>query len=888
MRTFKLLSIIFLWHFSSGDVLRTYAQISDEQAYLLPWETIAEEFHKGSWFYGDKDPLRVSGKEKVAPEGIRGDSNINNSYVFHSNQPIAIKLQEGTKTVNPSDIINVNLSIYEKGSWQQLGENKTNTKPNMIIVKSGIEKEGFYKLSYVLKTQNREPHEFQAYVIVCSNWKKDILTFCRKMKEELELNPDPQLIRSCIAISHFDHTMVLVSENSSLSSRILKTLTEAVWSKKVFESGQYPDLVIGLNKIKLRRFEGAQIAEFIVVVPSEYISSEKWPLFLHPDPRRIYAPKDYSEQSGYVDVFWHFSMPLGFDWKDYIYLLRVLYEKLNINENRVYVNGECGNGIAAIALALQRPDYWAECSASLGNSYRHLAGNALNLPLIFVKGGHNEDSFVGYYDFAVKCFKYHGCRHFKWNKDQEVFEARGTTQPTTFRESNPERVFYTIDSLEHSKAYWVNIKGREDENLPGMIDAFIKGQTVTIKIVNIDAYVLDLTQAPLDEKKPVEIIENGKNLGLTTDNIFTKESEKYNNAKYIKNTCLHGPVWDAFTDPYVVVWGARRKELLKDSERIAKLLANGGLCFSDCNVPENLVESRNLILVGTVESNAWLEKIYNQLPVRIERNSLITNRRNYEKSDFGLILIYPNPLNYQKYVAVFSGTSPRAMQKIHKAYSLMKAIRPADIAIFEITDSDSIKWWVIEKFNTIWNWHDGWDRTMLLTDKEHPKWQWRQWITKILRNQLGADVLLCEEPLIFKDFVPTGHITYRDLFNTFNNVWLIKVRMSGKVLRELLTAPFKDITKRNTGILIVDGISLFDKPVQGSGHVLSMNELVDGTLYTVVLPEKCLNGQKMGMVLHDYQIINQAYLIPVLREYLSDKTKANIDTQLDSLKLNVF
>ncbi|GAH99642.1 unnamed protein product, partial [marine sediment metagenome] len=63
-------------------------------------------------------------------------------------------------------------------------------------------------------------------------------------------------------------------------------------------------------------------------------------------------------------------------------------------------------------------DQWAECSMSLGNSYRHLAGNAFNLPLIFVKGGHNQDPLVGYYDFAVRCFQYHGCWRLKHNKTQ--------------------------------------------------------------------------------------------------------------------------------------------------------------------------------------------------------------------------------------------------------------------------------------------------------------------------------------------------------------------------------------------------------------------------------------------------------------------------------------
>ena len=49
-----------------------------------------------------------------------------------------------------------------------------------------------------------------------SNWKKDILAFCRSLKEEIEANPDPQLIHSSISVSHFDHTMEVISKASVL------------------------------------------------------------------------------------------------------------------------------------------------------------------------------------------------------------------------------------------------------------------------------------------------------------------------------------------------------------------------------------------------------------------------------------------------------------------------------------------------------------------------------------------------------------------------------------------------------------------------------------------------------------------------------------------------
>jgi hypothetical protein len=863
-------------------------EFSKRRAYLLPWQMIVEKFHEGGWFCGNEDLLENNMSQDITGGVVRIDPNC--SYAYQPNQTITIKLPEGATNSGSLRKIEALVTECVEGSWCDIGKVATSTEPSNEIRVAGLtEKAGFFRLRFVVGAQDSQKC-LETYAIVCSNWKRDILTFSRMLKEKIELDPDVQLLRSSIAISHFDHVMEMVSKASLLSGNILKALANAVWSKKTFDDGQCPDLVIGLNKIRLKRFEGAQIAEFVVFVPEEYGHSKRWPLFLHPDPRRVYARNSYSEHSGLIDIWWHFPMTMGFDWKDYKHLLRILNEKLNIDENRVYVNGECGNGIATIALALNYPDYWAECSASLGNSYRHLAGNALNLPLIFVKGGHDQDPLVGYYDFAVKCFQYRICRHFRYSKTQNTMEARGALMPQAVRNKNPQRVLFTIESLHNPRAYWVQVNGREDENLIGTIDASVDGQTIFVKTNNVDAYSLDLVQAPLYANKPVKIVENGQNLGFATDRIFTRRAEKYVDTAYIKNERLHGPVWDAFTDPYVVVWGigSEDKGLSKASEEFAKSLANGGLCFADANMPEELAGSHNLILVGTAESNLWLSKIRGELPVRIEKGQIAAEGKRYDGRDMGFILVYPNPINLQKYVAVFSGASSRAMANISEAYSQMKSIRPADVGIFEITDTGSIKWHIIEKFNTVWSWHGEWDRVLAVANMKHPKWRWSQWIARTVREQLEVDVVVCEDPFTFEDSVPSGQITYRDLFNTFKNVWFTKVKINGKSLRVLLTVPFMDISKREVDAPVIDGVSLLKGATGAEEKVLAINELVNDAVYTVALPERCLNGQRIGLVFQNYDIVEQTYLMPMLKEYLESNSEINIDDQLDRLKFRIY
>jgi hypothetical protein len=863
-------------------------ELPDGQDYLLPWEIVAEKIRGNGRFCVNND-LCDRRKPQNSGEPIDGvDPNC--GYAYQPNQAVTIELPQIPVTGDPLERIDVNLARWASGSWDEIGRIGAIREPNDINVPGGIEEEGLFRLSFTFDVQEGDPCHLEAFAVVCGNWKKDILSFCRKLKEEIELNPDAELIRHSMAVSHFDHTMEMVSEAPYLSGRILNALTDAITNKKAFDDGQYPDFVGGLNKIRLRRFDGAGIAEFGITVPADHDSSRVWPLLVTVDVQNWVATNRYVSNPGLIHIWWHTTSKNRLRWKDYEALIGLIEQKLNIDKDRVYIEGQCANGIEAMALALNYTDHWAECSASMGNSYRKLAGNAFNLPMIFVKGRHNQESFVGYYDFAVKCFQYHRCRNFKHSNTQSVESVRGARIPQAVRERNPLRVLFTIESCRNPRAYWVEVGGREDENLPGTIDVCVWGQTVLVRTENIDAYSLDLLEAPIDVNRPIEIIENRRNLGFPQERIFVRKSEKYIDAELVKNEHLHGPVWDVFREPYVVVYGTggEDKSFCTASKSAGDSLSFGGPCFADVNMPEELIGSHNLILVGSAGSNLWLSKIQKDLPVQVEPSGIVIGQRRYEGLDMGLILIYPNPLNREKYVVVFSGTSANTMVGISDAYSQMKSLRAADVGVFEVTESGQPKWHIIEKFNTVWGWHDKWDKVLAVAERQHPEWQWRQWVAKAIRKQLETDAVVCEPPFMFEDSKLGGEITYRSLFNNIRNDWILKIRLNGNNLRKLLMVPFSDISKRKVDAPIIDGVVVVRNPLNKGANAIAINELVDSAVYTVALPEKCINGQRIGLVLQDYQIVDQAHLTPILRDYLAKNEDGDIDSQLDNLKFSVF
>ena len=750
------------------------------------------------------------------------------------------------------------------------------------------------------------------------DWKKDLLAFCRFSREQIETNPDPQLIYSSIAISHFDNVMELVSKAPVLSKNILTALALAIKSKHSFDKNECPNLVKGLNRLILKRFDGAVSMQFAIHIPADYVSSKKWPVYIHVDPRGWginkygeYGENEYHE--GMIDLWWHTIHPKNILWKGYTLLFEILKEKLNLDDDRIYIHGQCANGPATMAMLLHHPDNWAECSITSGNSFRHLAGNAINVPFVF-GNAHTEYPFHNAsINFVAKYFKNYGSKYFKYDNNANIPQIRGTELPQTVRKTNPKRVLFTTESLGNPKAYWVKIEGRQDENFVARIDALVQGQSILINTTNIDAYSLDLVQAPLDSNMAVEIIENGKSLGFATGPAFTKKSEKYENAAIIKNELLHGPVRDVFTEPFVIIWGSggEDKEVSESNEKLARTminsgisftnvkiteefekraltLVNGGPCFADVNVPVELIKTHNIILVGRPKSNLWLAKIAKKLPVQIKNGQVITHSASYDGRDVGLILVYPNPLNSQKYVAVFSGTSKKAMANISKAYAQMRSFKPSDIGIFEVTENDEIKWHRIEKFNTIWDWHEQWNTVLTQVNKKHPKWQWRQWIAKALREELESDVMICEEPFEFSDFALDGRITYRDICTKLKNYWIVKVSLNGKSLKNLLKASINKIDEEDISFAVIDGISLVKPNEQANKDALEISELIDDKTYTVAFNYEAFSQQGIGLTLTDYKIVGQGYLVLLLNDYLRKNKEINLDDELDSTKLNIF
>ena len=107
----------------------------------------------------------------------------------------------------------------------------------------------------------------------------------------------------------------------------------------------------------------------------------------------------------------------------------------------------------------------------------------------------------------------------------------------------------------------------------------------------------------------------------------------------------------------------------------------------DTEITEADIATANLVLFGDPASNSVLARIQKQLPIRWHQDMLQLGTRRFAADHHVPIMIYPNPLNPNKYVVLNSGFTYREYDYLNNARQVPKL---PDWAIVDIdTPADS-------------------------------------------------------------------------------------------------------------------------------------------------------------------------------------------------------
>ncbi len=125
--------------------------------------------------------------------------------------------------------------------------------------------------------------------------------------------------------------------------------------------------------------------------------------------------------------------------------------------------------------------------------------------------------------------------------------------------------------------------------------------------------------------------------------------------KKIKRKGLEGPVWEALSDRVLLVYGTGPGG--EQSLRQALRFTNWGdlpdthfIIRADSAVSEKDMRESHLVLFGDERSNALIERINGEAPLRFQGDKIIAGGNSYPRDEISFKCVFPNPLAPERLV----------------------------------------------------------------------------------------------------------------------------------------------------------------------------------------------------------------------------------------------
>ncbi len=275
---------------------------------------------------------------------------------------------------------------------------------------------------------------------------------------------------------------------------------------------------------------------------------------------------------------------------------------------------------------------------------------------------------------------------------------------TAGRVQFPRQVKLTTWTLRYNRMRWITIDGIERHWKRARVDAEVAGPSdVRISTRGVTALTVDMPpgRGPLDITRKVSVRIDGQAVegpSPLSDRSFRSSFVKVEKDWKLTTTPgvsaastptlrkrhgLQGPIDDAFLDSFVFVlpggtaanekasaWADAESKHAIDHWR--KQFRGEARVVKDDAVTDELVRTSNLVLWGDPASNRTLAKIVDKLPIAWTPSEIRVGGKSYPAAGHALILIYPNPLNPERYVVLNSGFTFREYDYLNNARQVPK------------------------------------------------------------------------------------------------------------------------------------------------------------------------------------------------------------------------
>ncbi len=234
--------------------------------------------------------------------------------------------------------------------------------------------------------------------------------------------------------------------------------------------------------------------------------------------------------------------------------------------------------------------------------------------------------------------------------------------------SKRERPFRTIDfttcRYADSRDGWLTVSEFATYGPFAVVKAAWDPTKATVTLneaTNVAALELD-TRELLGAPGPVSVTFKGKTLRLTPDDkgiakLSVSGSKIAPAAKAaagpVKRKDLEGPLYDAFCNRVILVFGSGDKATMKQAINMTFWGELADLHFMlkpDTAVTDADIHDSHLVLFGDEKSNSLIARINDKFPVHFEGDKVVAGKKSFTRADVAFKCVAPNPLNPERLV----------------------------------------------------------------------------------------------------------------------------------------------------------------------------------------------------------------------------------------------
>lgn len=461
-----------------------------------------------------------------------------------------------------------------------------------------------------------------------------------------------------------------------------------------------------------------------VYLPGGYDRSKKWPLVvkLHgyngPNPeyvrwwsadqRHSFADSEYAGRQGVIFMEPHGrgnTGYLGLGDQDIVRVINLAKRQFNVDEDRVYLMGESMGGGGTWNVASRHPDLFAAIAPIFGGGDYHtflseeqlaglsplkrflvdkltsfpMADGLLHMPILVYQGDVDQANNVEFSRYGVRMLQ-------RWGYDVHYVEMPGYEHEDLDvtgdvidwflqhrRVANPTHVRIRSAELQNASDYWASVDQAASQSAFMVVDAeIVAANTIRVDSENVLALTLSPGPGLIDASKPVKVVWNGDAQTVRVlDGHLKLHAPGLEEGALQKSSAVAGPVSDIFNAPFAIVVGTasadpamneiiqRKGEALVDFWR--QWQRQPPRVFKDSELSDQDAARYSLILIGGADANLVTRRLAAKLPLEIAADQVKIDGRPIAVHDAYVQMIYPNPLNAQRYVLLVAATSAGGM-----------------------------------------------------------------------------------------------------------------------------------------------------------------------------------------------------------------------------------